>query len=101
LLILAVNLAIGISSLNKKVALLDADIYGPSIPTLMNLQNMKPEVSERKFLIPLENYGIKCMSMGFMVDKEAPVVWRGLMVCKDYIGDSIHLLKKLVLLTLL
>jgi len=72
-------LAVGLSNLNKKVALLDADIYGPSIPTLMKL-NGKPQVTEAKLLLPLVNYGIKCMSMGFMVPKDSPLIWRGLMV---------------------
>lgn len=68
--------------MKKKVGILDADIFGPSIPTLMNLRG-EPELTEHgDNLIPLTNYGVKCMSMGFLVDKEAPVVWRGLMVMK-------------------
>lgn len=68
--------------MKKKVGILDADIFGPSIPTLMNLKG-EPELTEHgDNLIPLTNYGVKCMSMGFLVDKEAPVVWRGLMVMK-------------------
>jgi ATP-binding protein involved in chromosome partitioning len=75
----AVNLAISLASFNRKIGLLDADIYGPSIPMLMNLRE-KPQVDEKKKLIPLVNYGIKCMSMGFMIDKESPMIWRGPMV---------------------
>ncbi len=68
--------------MNQRVALLDADIYGPSIPMLMNLSG-KPEVDEKdgkKRMIPLINYGIKCMSMGFIVEKDSPMIWRGPMV---------------------
>ena len=89
ILTFAVNLAIGLSRLNKKVALLDADVYGPSIPMLMNLHE-KPEVNDNKLLVPLVNYGIKCMSMGFMVEQESPVIWRGLMVkiSKNFIKNK-------------
>ncbi|KAI9025065.1 nucleotide binding protein [Phycomyces nitens] len=81
----AVNLALAAAGMKQKVGILDADIFGPSIPSLMNL-NGEPELSEKgkacDRLIPLQNYGVKCMSMGFLVDKEAPIVWRGLMVMK-------------------
>ncbi|KAG9324999.1 hypothetical protein KVV02_000508 [Mortierella alpina] len=69
----SVNLALAIAGMNKRVGLLDADIFGPSIPRLMNLKDR---------LVPLTNFGVKCMSMGFLVGEEAPVVWRGLMVMK-------------------
>ncbi|KAK4281243.1 hypothetical protein QN277_012764 [Acacia crassicarpa] len=76
----SVNLAVALASkCNLKVGLLDADIYGPNIPTMMNI-NEKPEVTPEKKMIPVENYGIKCMSMGFLVEKDAPIVWRGPMV---------------------
>lgn len=77
----AVNLALALS-LNKKeklVGLLDADVYGPSIPKMMNLYG-QPELTKNNLMVPLVNYGIKCMSMGFLVDDKSPVVWRGLMV---------------------
>ncbi|KAI7852098.1 P-loop containing nucleoside triphosphate hydrolase protein [Circinella umbellata] len=78
----AVNLALAAAGLKKRVGILDADIFGPSIPSLMNLKG-EPDLTEKgDRLIPLTNYGVKCMSMGFLVDKEAPVVWRGLMVMK-------------------
>ncbi|CAO3613840.1 unnamed protein product [Cunninghamella echinulata] len=77
----AVNLALA-TSLKHRVGILDADIFGPSIPLLMNL-NGEPNLTEKgDHLIPLINYGVQCMSMGFLVDKEAPIVWRGLMVMK-------------------
>lgn len=77
----AVNLALGIAASHhvKAVGLLDADVYGPSIPRMMNLKG-NPEVSDRNLMIPLVNYGIRCMSMGFLVEETAPIVWRGLMV---------------------
>ncbi|KAG2536534.1 hypothetical protein PVAP13_9NG195400 [Panicum virgatum] len=76
----AVNIAVALAKVFKlKVGLLDADIYGPSIPTMMNL-HAKPEVSEDMKMIPIENHGVRCMSIGFLVDKDAPIVWRGPMV---------------------
>ncbi|GFV91291.1 iron-sulfur protein NUBPL [Trichonephila clavipes] len=77
----AVNLALAISANNqdKLVGLLDADVYGPSIPLMMNL-NDQPELTKNNLIKPLVNYGIKCMSMGFLVDEKSPIVWRGLMV---------------------
>ncbi|CAH1787036.1 unnamed protein product [Owenia fusiformis] len=77
----AVNLALGIKANdpNKNVGLLDADIYGPSLPRMMNLKG-PVAANEKKIMMPLVNYGIKCMSMGFMVDENDPIVWRGLMV---------------------
>eukprot|EP00731_Ephydatia_muelleri_P036811 Em0329g2a len=77
----AVNLALGMTSVNKglSVGLLDADIFGPSIPRMMNLSG-QPELSKQDRMIPLVNYGIKCMSMGFLVEEKVAIVWRGLMV---------------------
>lgn len=77
----AVNLAVSLSVKGLNIGLLDADIYGPSIPKMMNLSG-EPELNKNNQLIPLLNYGIKCMSMGFMVSQDAPIVWRGLMVMK-------------------
>ncbi|XP_028758385.1 iron-sulfur protein NUBPL [Neltuma alba] len=76
----SVNLAVALASkCNLKVGLLDADVYGPNVPPMMNIHE-KPEVTPEKKMIPVENYGIKCMSMGFLVEKDAPIVWRGPMV---------------------
>ncbi|XP_020579227.1 iron-sulfur protein NUBPL isoform X2 [Phalaenopsis equestris] len=76
----AVNLAVALAkTCQLKVGLLDADIYGPSIPTMMKLHE-KPDVSKEMKMIPMENYGVKCMSIGFLVEKDAPIVWRGPMV---------------------
>ncbi|KAJ4938987.1 hypothetical protein JOQ06_028450 [Pogonophryne albipinna] len=77
----AVNLALGLMANDplKSVGLLDADVYGPSIPKLMNLKG-NPELNDNNLMLPLTNYGVPCMSMGFLVDDVAPIVWRGLMV---------------------
>ena len=77
----AVNLAVAMSELGKKVGILDADIYGPSVPRMMGISG-KPEISENKKLIPLKSYGIKCMSIGFLVSEETPTIWRGPMIMK-------------------
>lgn len=76
----AVNLALALQSRNLKIGLLDADVFGPSIPIMMNL-NDRPFVDDKtNKMIPLENYGVKCMSMGFLVDPNEAIVWRGPMV---------------------
>ncbi len=75
----AVNLALGLQAAGKKVGILDADIYGPSQPRLLGLKG-QPQVIKGKTLKPMEGYGLKAMSMGFMVDEETPVIWRGPMV---------------------
>jgi len=74
----AANLALGLAAQNWRVGLLDADIYGPSAPRLFGLHE-KPTVAEGK-LIPPVAYGIKVMSMGFLIDENVPMVWRGPMV---------------------
>ncbi len=76
----AANLALGLAAQNWRVGLLDADIYGPSAPRLFDLHE-KPKVEGGK-LVPLEAYGIKIMSMGFLVDENTPMVWRGPMVAQ-------------------
>ena len=78
----AVNLACATArALNLRVGLLDADVFGPSVPILMNLAEAgMPAIDERKRMLPLENYGVKCMSMGFLIPEERAAVWRGPMV---------------------
>ena len=76
---LAVNLAFALQNLGMKVGILDADVYGPSLPKLIKL-NEKPKSEDGKALIPLEKYGVQCMSMGFLVDEQTPMIWRGPMV---------------------
>jgi len=77
----ASNLAICLSKLGHKVGLLDCDIYGPSVPTIMGTSE-KPGIGEGRKIIPLEKHGIKLMSLGLLLDDEAPVIWRGPIVAK-------------------
>ena len=75
----AVKLAVAMSSGGARVGLLDCDVYGPSIPRLMQLSG-QPGTSGDSKLLPMENYGVKCMSMGFLVEEDTPMIWRGPMV---------------------
>jgi ATP-binding protein involved in chromosome partitioning len=75
----AVNIAFALQNLGLKIGILDADVYGPSIPKLINL-NEKPKSEDGKAMIPLEKYNAQCMSMGFLVDEQTPMIWRGPMV---------------------
>jgi ATP-binding protein involved in chromosome partitioning len=75
----AVNIALGLHANGLRVGLLDADIYGPSMPRLMGLTG-KPELIGDKTLKPMQNYGVKVMSMGFLVEEDTPMIWRGPMV---------------------
>lgn len=76
----AVNLALALAAEGRRVGLLDADIYGPSIPTMMGLQGAQPQVTTDKKIRPISRYGIDLMSLGFLVDEETPTIWRGPMV---------------------
>ncbi|MFC3231512.1 iron-sulfur cluster carrier protein ApbC [Marinibaculum pumilum] len=75
----AVNLALGLAAGGRKVGLLDADIYGPSIPRMLGLSG-KPETPDGKRLDPKQGWGLKVMSMGFLVAEDTPMIWRGPMV---------------------
>ncbi|MFI5409927.1 Mrp/NBP35 family ATP-binding protein [Kaistia sp. UC242_56] len=75
----AVNIALGLAANGLKVGLLDADIYGPSVPRLLGLSG-RPETIDGRTLKPMEAFGIKAMSMGFLVEEETPMIWRGPMV---------------------
>jgi ATP-binding protein involved in chromosome partitioning len=75
----AVNLALGLKANGLAVGILDADIYGPSIPRLLHLSG-RPETIGGRLLKPKEAYGLKVMSMGFLVEEETPMIWRGPMV---------------------
>jgi len=80
---IATNLAVGLGQTGAKVGLLDSDIHGPSIPTMLNLNGQKPEVEqngEQVTMFPIEQYGIRTLSIGFLVDPNQPIVWRGPMV---------------------
>lgn len=76
----AVNLALAMSALGKKVGILDADIYGPSLPRLLGVQTSKAEQGYDGRLEPISAYGLKAMSMGFLVNEETAMIWRGPMV---------------------
>ena len=75
----AVNLALGLQALGLKVGVLDADIYGPSMPRLLAIKG-KPETVGGRTLKPMEAFGLKVMSIGFLVDEDTPMIWRGPMV---------------------
>ena len=76
----AVNLALGFQAIGLKAGILDADIYGPSQPRLLGLTGRPSVVPGGKLLRPMEGYGLKVMSMGFLVDEGTPMIWRGPMV---------------------
>ena len=77
----SVNLACGLQHLGMKVGLLDCDIYGPSIPLMMGVHE-RPTISAEEKMVPPSNHGVKLMSMGFLVDGDQPVIWRGPMIMK-------------------
>jgi ATP-binding protein involved in chromosome partitioning len=85
----SVNLALALTTLGQRVGLLDADIYGPSQPRMLGITG-KPRSPDGKKLLPMENYGVRVMSMGFLVDEDAPMIWRGPMVqsaIQQMVGD--------------
>jgi ATP-binding protein involved in chromosome partitioning len=75
----AVNLAIALKNLKYNVGILDADIYGPSIPKMMGISE-KPKSDDGLNLIPIKKFDVQCMSIGFMISEETPMIWRGPMV---------------------
>jgi len=75
----AMNFALALKTIGLKVGILDADIYGPSLPKMMSI-NEKPKSEDGKSMTPINRYGIQCMSIGFLVDKDTPMIWRGPMV---------------------
>ena len=75
----AMNLALALKAIGLKVGILDADIYGPSLPNMMSISE-KPKSEDGKSMAPITQYGIQCMSIGFLVDKDTPMIWRGPMV---------------------
>ncbi len=84
----SVNLACALTRLGQRVGLLDCDIYGPSIPLMMGI-NQRPTISPGEKLVPPQNFGVKLMSMGFLLDSDQPVIWRGPMIQKT-IQQFIH-----------
>jgi ATP-binding protein involved in chromosome partitioning len=89
------NLAVALAQRGAKVGLIDADIYGPSIPTMFNCEREQPEVrviNGKNVIIPLEHHGVKLMSIGFLTPPESAVVWRGPMASsalKQFISDAL------------
>jgi ATP-binding protein involved in chromosome partitioning len=87
----AANLALAWAQQGAKVGLLDADIYGPSQPLMMGLSGAKPTTTDGKHLAPLRAHGVEVMSIGFMIDQEQPMAWRGPMVTQaltQLLGDT-------------
>lgn len=78
----AINLAVSLAKEGLKIGVLDADIYGPSLPKLIGEENYKPEISPNNKFTPLDKYGIKTMSFGFLVDSSQATIWRGAIVNK-------------------
>lgn len=76
----AVNLAVALSVAGHKVGILDADVYGPSLPRMMGLKDGSASSEDGKSISPALSHGVKVMSMGFLVDEDTPMVWRGPMV---------------------
>jgi ATP-binding protein involved in chromosome partitioning len=76
----AVNLALALQQSGARTGLLDADIYGPSIPLMMGVPDARPRMTEGKKIFPVEQYGVSMISMGFFLDDRSPVIWRGPMV---------------------
>jgi ATP-binding protein involved in chromosome partitioning len=91
----AVNLAVSLARQGAKVGLIDADIYGPSVPTMLGVKGKKPEVrliKEKHFMVPLEAEGIKILSIGLLVDDRQAIVWRGPIVTsalRQFVTDCI------------
>ena len=75
----AVNLALALAGSGLRTGILDADIYGPSLPRMMGISE-KPTMEDGRTLQPLQRFGVKCMSIGFMVPEDSPTIWRGPMV---------------------
>jgi ATP-binding protein involved in chromosome partitioning len=78
----AVNLAVSLERRGLKVGLLDADIYGPSVPRMLGARDARPEVNEKQRIQPVLRYGVKTMSLGYLVDEGQAAVWRGPMLFK-------------------
>lgn len=77
----SVNLALALSNLGAKVAIFDADIYGPSLPTMLGFENVSPISLDGKLFEPFSNFGIKATSIGSMIDRNTPLIWRGAKAC--------------------
>jgi ATP-binding protein involved in chromosome partitioning len=91
----AVNLAVALANTGAKVGLLDADIYGPSIPMMLGLKNDRPHIIDKdgkSWIIPIKKFGLKVLSIGFFVDQSKALIWRGPMISsalKQLLADAI------------
>ena len=91
----AANLAIGLARLGHRVGLLDCDIFGPSMPKMFQVEDMRPfsdEVDGKAMIVPIEKYGVKMLSIGFFVNPDTPMLWRGGMASnalKQLIGEAL------------
>lgn len=89
----AVNLALGLSQEGASVGIMDADIYGPSIPIMLGIRDERPKMTDingKNMIVPIERYGVKAMSIGLLIDEKQAVVWRGPMASsaiKQFISD--------------
>ena len=77
---IAVNLAAALARAGQRTGLMDSDVYGPSIPKMLGLEGHRPAVTDQERIVPIEKHGLKTISIGFLLDDESPVVWRGPMV---------------------
>ena len=77
----AVNLALAFANLGQKTAIFDADIYGPSLPTMLSFENTPPVSYDGVTYEPFENFGVKAMSIGSLISRETPLIWRGAKAC--------------------
>jgi len=78
----AVNVACALAAQGLRVGLLDADVYGPSVPIMLGITDDRPEVRQDRRIVPIEKYGLRAISMGMFVGERTPVIWRGPMVTK-------------------
>ena len=76
----AVNLAIELARTGAKVGLLDSDVYGPSVPKMLGLEGERPQATDHETILPIERFGLKTMSIGYLLEEDSPVIWRGPMV---------------------
>jgi ATP-binding protein involved in chromosome partitioning len=81
----AMNIACALAAQGKKIGLLDADIYGPSVPKMTGLSGQKPEQNEQGKIVPLHQHGVDIMSIGFMIDEASALIWRGPMVQSAFV----------------
>ncbi len=76
----AVNLAMALQKIGKRVGLLDADVYGPSTPKMLGTEEDRPQATEHETILPIESHGLQTMSIGYLLEEDSPVIWRGPMV---------------------